>query len=170
MSFLELATTRYSLRNYSPRAVEREKLDYILQAAQIAPSAVNYQPWSFVVITQAEMMVQVHACYHRDWFKTAPACILVLGNQEQSWKRADGKDFCDVDVAIAIDHITLAATEQGLGTCWVCNFDVEKTKALFELPPHIEPIAFIPIGYASEDAVIPEKKRKNLNEIVRWVE
>ncbi len=170
MNFLELAKERYSLRNYSSKSVEKEKLEYVLEAARIAPSAVNFQPWEFVVVIQPEMMQKVQGCYHRDWINTANTCIIILGNHEQAWKRRDGKDFTDVDASIAIDHITLAATEQGLGTCWVCNFDAQKLKEVLELPAHIEPIAMLPIGYADEGAVIPEKKRKNLNEIVRWID
>lgn len=170
MSFLDLAKKRFSLRNYSSQPVEREKLDYVLEAGRIAPSAVNYQPWEFVVVTQSQTMGKVLECYPREWFKTVHTCIVVLGNHEQAWKRKDGKDFTDIDASIAIDHMTLAATEQGLGTCWVCNFDAEKLREVLELPSHIEPIAIVPIGYAAEGTEIPEKKRKNLNEIVRWVE
>lgn len=170
MNFLDLARERYSLRNYSSKPVERKKIEYVLEAAQLAPSAVNYQPWEFMVVTQPEVLTRVLECYHREWFKTAHTCIVVLGNHEQSWKRRDGKDFCDIDVAIAIDHITLAAVEQGLGTCWVCNFDEEKLRAALQLGEDVEPIAIIPIGYPAEGNEIPEKKRKNLKEIVRWVE
>ncbi len=170
MDFLELATARYSLRNYSNQKVEREKLEYIIQAAQNAPSAVNYQPWSFIVITQEKMMQKLYECYHRDWFKTAKACIVVVGNHEQSWKRQeDGKDHCDVDASIAIDHLTLAATQQGLGSCWICNFNLEKCRQLFNFASHLEPIALVPIGYPS-DSKKPEKKRKDLNEITTWIE
>lgn len=170
MDFLQLATSRYSLRNYSSIEVEKEKLEYILKAAQIAPSAVNYQPCSFIVITQSEMMEKLYKCYHREWFKTAKACIVVLGNHEQSWKREeDGKDHCDIDLAIAIDHITLAATDQGLGSCWICNFNLEKCRQLFNFAPHLEPIALVPIGYAA-DSKRPEKKRKDLDEITTWIE
>ncbi len=170
MNFLDLAKERYSLRNYSSKNIEREKLEYVLEAGRVAPSAVNFQPWEFVVVTGHVMMSRVHECYHRDWFASAHTCIIVLGNHEQAWKRRDGKDFTDVDAAIAIDHITLAATEQGLGTCWICNFDAQKLREVLELPSQIEPIAILPIGYAAEGAEIPEKKRKNLNEVVRWIE
>jgi len=170
MNFLELASSRYSMRTFAPKPVEREKIDYILQAAQIAPSAVNFQPWSFIVITQAEMLTKLHACYPRDWFLTVKTCIVVVGNHEQSWKRPiDGKDHCDIDAAIAIDHMTLAATEIGLGTCWICNFNLEKCLQLFNFAPHLEPIAFLAIGYPADEKT-PEKKRKALSEITKWIE
>jgi nitroreductase len=170
MSFLELASARFSQRNFAPNPVEREKINYILKAGQLAPSSVNFQPWLFYVITQKDMLQKLWECYPREWFKSASVCIVVIGNHSQSWKRQpDGKDHCDIDVAIAIDHMTLAAQEQGLGTCWVCNFNLEKCRQLFNFAPHLEPIAFLPIGYAS-DSKIPEKKRKELDEIVTWIE
>lgn len=170
MNFLDLARERYSLRNYSPQPIEREKLEYVLQAAQLAPSAANCQPWSFIVIRNSQLMARILECYHRDWFKTAHTCIVVVGDHEQSWKRKDGKDHCDIDAAIAADHITLAAAEQGLGTVWVCNFDEEKVRKVLELTEDQEVVAIIPIGYPGEGNEIPEKKRKNFNEIVRWID
>lgn len=170
MNFLDLAVSRFSVRNFSSRPVEKEKLEYILKVAQIAPSAVNFQPWHFYVITQTQMLEQLHTCYHRDWFKTAPVCIVVVGDHSQSWKRKpDEKDYCDIDIAIAIDHLTLAAHNLGLGSCWVCNFNLEKCRQLFNFAPHLEPIALIPIGYPADETK-PEKKRKKFDEIVTWIE
>ncbi|MCT4602113.1 MAG: nitroreductase family protein, partial [Marinifilum sp.] len=79
----------------------------------------------------------------------------------------DGKDHTDIDASIAIDHMTLQATELGLGTCWICNFYVEKCKDFFQLPDHIEPIAILSLGYPNDDKM-PAKKRKSLEEIVHW--
>lgn len=173
MNFLELATSRYSERNYASKPIEREKIEYILHAAQIAPSAVNYQPWNIIVVTQAEMLQKLYACYPRDWFNSVQACIIVVGNHEQSWKRKkdekEEKDYCDIDCAIAIDHMSLAAIDQGLATCWICNFDLEICKELLELDAHLEPIALLSLGYPSEIAP-PIKKRKKINEITRWIE
>lgn len=170
MNFLELAGSRFSERNFAPKQVERGKINYILQTGQIAPSAVNFQPWSFIVITQSEMLQKLHVCYPRDWFKSVSTCIVIVGNHEQSWKRPnDEKDHCDIDCAIAIDHMTLAATEQGLGSCWICNFNLEKCRQLFNFAPHLEPIALLAIGYPA-DKTVPDKKRKGLNEITSWIE
>lgn len=168
MSFLELAKKRFSLRSYSSKPVSDEDLNYVLEAGRIAPSAVNYQPWIFLVIRDPENLKQVHQLYHREWFKQVPVVILILANHDQSWKRADGKDHADIDAAIAIDHMTLAATYRGLGTCWVCNFDKEKTIKHFDLPDHLEPVAFLPLGYpnSSGDDKRPELKRKLIDDIV----
>ena len=121
MNFLELTKRRCSVRKYASRPVETEKLDYILEAARMAPSAVNYQPWCFLVVKSDKGREKIQSCYPREWFKQAPCYIVVCGDHAQSWKRADGKDHMDIDAAIAAEHICLAAAEQGLGSCWVCN-------------------------------------------------
>ncbi|MCE1199645.1 MAG: nitroreductase family protein [Marinilabiliales bacterium] len=168
MNFKDLAFNRFSVRNFQPKSVEKEKLNAILEAAILAPSAVNFQPWTFVVVTEASLLEQLHSCYHRDWFKTAPACIVAIGNHEEGWHRpTDGKDYTDMDVAIAIDHLMLAAAEAGLGTCWICHFNAEKCAELFDLPAHLEPIAMIPVGYPAVE-VPATKKRKSFDEVVRW--
>ncbi|HEY3390777.1 MAG TPA: nitroreductase family protein, partial [Prolixibacteraceae bacterium] len=160
MNFIELATQRYSVRNFEPKPVEMEKLLYVLEAARIAPSAVNFQPWKFLVFTDREMLKSIQAIYHRTWLATAPAIIVAMGDHSKGWHRkTDGKDFTDIDVAIAIDHMTLAATEQGLGTCWICNFDNEKSKQLFKTGDNFETIAIIPIGYPVSEPK-PTKKRE----------
>ena len=167
MSFLELAQKRHSVRSYKDQPVEQDKILEVLEAARTAPSAVNYQPWHFIIATEEKVKEKIREAYPRDWFKQAPVIIVACGDHDQSWKRNDGKDHCDVDVAIAIDHMTLAAAHLGLGTCWVCAFDAEKVHSALELPDHLEVIALIPLGYPKEDKP-REKKRKSLEELVSW--
>jgi len=168
MNFLELATKRSSIRNFKPESVEKEKLLYVLEAARIAPSAANFQPWQFLVVTDPVLLKSVQAVYHRDWLCSAPAIIIALGDHDKGWHRArDGKDFTDIDVAIAIDHMTLAAAEIGLGTCWVCNFDCEKCCDLIKLPENLEPIALIPIGYPAK-SYKTEKQRLSIHQLIQW--
>lgn len=167
MTFDSLINSRFSVRSFTSQKVEKQLLIEILEAARLAPSAVNYQPWHFIVITEEEDLRSIHEVYHRMWFREAPAVIAVCADHSQSWKRkTDGKDFADIDAAIAIDHLILKATELNLGTCWVCNFNVEMARQKLELPDHIEPIALIPIGYT--DATPPVKSRKTLSEMVHW--
>ncbi|HIY49213.1 MAG TPA: nitroreductase family protein [Candidatus Barnesiella excrementavium] len=167
-SLLALVKARKSVRAFTPAQVERDKLEYMLEVARLAPSAVNFQPWCFVVVRDSEQLKALHQCYPREWFASAPACIVVCGNHEASWKRAaDGKDFCDVDVAIATEHLALAAVEQGLGTCWVCNFDVPRCREVLNLPPSWEPVVLMPVGYPA-DLSETERKRKPLNDVVKW--
>ena len=169
--FLDLVKKRCSIRDYDTnKPIEGEKLDYVLEAARLAPSACNLQPWYMVVITSEEEKEKICACYARDWMKTASTFILICGDRRASWKRAsDAKDHVDVDVAIAIEHICLAAAEQDLGTCWVCNFDTVLCTRAFGLPEGVEPVAILPIGYpANKEAFATAKKsRKPMDEIVK---
>jgi nitroreductase len=171
MSFLEIAKNRYSCRKYDARPVEQEKLELVLEAGRVAPSAVNFQPWHFNVIREKDQLEQVYGAYHREWFRTAPCVIIICGDHERAWKRkADGKDHTDMDAAITTDHMTLQATELGLASCWICNFDVERCRELLKLPAHLEPVVILPLGYPLDD-VDPERhdeKRKPLSEIVSY--
>lgn len=169
--FLDLVKKRTSVRDFSNQTIEKETLDYIIEAARLAPSAVNKQPWSFVVVQDTEKIKKLSESYNRDWFKTAPLCIVACGNHDESWRRKDGKDYCDIDISIAVTHLILAATEKDLGTCWVCNFDKELCINILNLPENIEPIVLIPIGYPTNPAIFEnnEKKRKSKEEIIiKW--
>jgi nitroreductase len=168
MDFKELAQRRYSVRSYQSKPVEKEKLTALVESALLAPSAVNFQPWKFVIVTDPALLAQLHGCYHRDWFRSAPACIVAIGDHDKGWHRpTDGKDYTDIDVTIAIDYLMLAATEIGLGTCWICHFNAEKCASIFDLTSNLEVIAMIPVGYPLGEA-IPEKKRKTMQELVCW--
>jgi nitroreductase len=167
MELNQVIANRFSVRSYTGENVDRKITLEILDAARIAPSAVNFQPWHFIVVDEEIDLAELRQVYQRNWFTEAPACIVVCSDHTQSWKRiSDGKDFADVDAAIAIDHLILKATDMGLGTCWVCNFDVNMACEKLHLPAHIEPVAIIPVGYSN--AVQPLKTRKPLEELVHW--
>lgn len=171
MNFKDLVLKRYSVRQYKDVPVEREKLDMVLEAGRMAPSAVNYQPWQFIVVRDPEILAKLHGCYSREWFKAAPVVIVVCGDHSEGWHRtSDGKDHTDIDVAIAVDHMTLQAVELGLGTCWVCNFNPFLSKDVLNLPDHLEAIAMLPIGYPSDNDVLSSKSksRKPLSQILHW--
>lgn len=171
MTFLELTQKRYSMRSFSSAKVEMKKLEYLLECARMAPSAVNYQPWCCIVAKDEEARDKVRTCYPREWFNTAPVYLIICGDHSSSWKRGnDGKDHCDIDVAIVAEHIVLAAAEQGLGCCWVCNFDVGKCREAFSIPDEWEPIVILPVGYPAETAATlpPVKKRKKIFDLIRW--
>jgi len=170
MDFLNLAKKRYSCRKYNSKPVEQEKLDLVLEAGRIAPSAANLQPWHFLIVRQKENLDKIGKAYHRDWFMTAPCVIIICGDHNKSWKRMDNKDHCDIDIAIATDHMTLQAAELGLGTCWICNFDAKLCSKLFNLPACLEPIVLLPLGYPL-DTSDPERhgsKRKPLKDILSY--
>lgn len=166
MNFLELTKQRYSARNYSSDTIEQEKLDYILECARFAPSAVNYQPWHFFVVKSNEQKQLIQQSYPRDWFYQAPIYIVVCVDSSEAWTRkSDDKNHSDIDAAIATEHICLAAAEQGLGSCWVCNFDSEILKQTLNLSPNQHPVAIVSLGYVKQS---PEKSspRKEISEIV----
>jgi len=169
--FIELARSRYSCRNYDSRPVEKDKLELILEAGRVAPSAVNFQPWHLFVITGKDALQRIHHVYHREWFRTAPCVIAICGDHGQSWKRKDGKDHCDIDIGIVTDHMTLQATALGLATCWVCNFDARMAKEVLKLPDQLEPVVLLPLGYPL-DQVDPDRhqeKRKPLSDITTYM-
>jgi nitroreductase len=166
MTFLELAAKRVSHRSYQPAPVEPRLLDQILDAGRLAPSAANRQPWHFIVVRDPAMRLALGKGYSRDWFCQAPVIIVVCVDSRTAWVRGDGKNYKDVDGALAMDHMTLCAADLGLGTCWIGAFDAEQVKAILKIPPEIEPLAMTPLGYPA-DAGNP-KKRKALSEIVHY--
>lgn len=166
--FMNLASGRYSCRCYDGTPVPDSTVSLLLEAARVAPSACNRQPWLFVVANTPELAQDVISTYDREWIRTASTFIIACGDHEQSWHRGDGKDHCDVDVAIAVEHICLAASALGLGTCWVCNFDKEKLIRVLDLPDNVEPVAIIPVGRPADGGTVPQKKRKTLEEITVW--
>ena len=104
MNFLELVKARYSARKYAGRSVEIEKLEYIMECVRLAPSAVNFQPWRFKIVTDEPTLKALQQCYKREWLATAPCIIVACTNHEESWhRRADNKDHADIDIAIAVD-------------------------------------------------------------------
>ncbi len=166
MDFLELTKRRFSARSYKSDVVEQEKLNYIIECARFAPSAVNYQPWHFLIVKSEEQRLKVQQCYNREWFTGAPVYIIVCVDTSVAWvRKSDNKNHADIDAAIATEHICLAATSLGLGTCWVCNFDLEILKANFQLPSEKCPVAIISLGYVNE---LPKHSsaRKSVDEMV----
>lgn len=165
MEFLELVKRRYSCRNYQSKPVEQEKLDYIMECVRLAPSAVNRQPWRFRIVSSEEGRKKLCQCYSREWFTTAPVIIIASILHDEEWVRSDGKHHGDIDIAIAVEHLCLAAAEQGVGTCWVCNFDAKLCKSLFALSDNEEAAVLIPLGYPADE--LREKNRKPISEIIK---
>jgi len=136
-----------------------------MECVRFAPSAVNKQPWMFRILSSEEDRKKICQCYNREWFATAPVVIIASILHDEEWVRSDGKHHGNIDIAIAVEHLCLAATEQGLATCWVCNFDAALCKELFALPESEEPAVIIPIGYAADE--LKEKKRKSIEDIAK---
>jgi len=149
MTVLEAIRKRYSCRAYRDQPIEQEKLDQIFEAAQLAPSARNIQDWRFVVVTDKEKKRQVAETTNRpEVFGKAGAIIAACSNSDDIMKC--GQPVGPIDVAIALDHISLQATELGLGTCWIGSFDPQKVRAILSIPDDIAVIELMTVGYPAK--------------------
>jgi nitroreductase len=168
MDFFELIHNRGSIRGYKTDPVEDEKLRAVLEAARSAPTAHNNQPFRLLVIHTAGRWDELAQIYGRPWFTQAPILIGMIGVPSEGWTRHDGKNYYEVDAAIAMDHLILAAHNLGLGTCWVGDFDPEAAFKVLNLPEDVVPIAFTPLGYPDKNP--REKVRKPLADLVLYEE
>ena len=165
MQFIELATKRYSVRSYKADPVENDKLQLVLQAARLAPTAANRQAFRLIVILTKNRESGLLRIYNRPWFVQAPVAICICAIPNEAWVRLDGTNYSDVDAAIVMDHLVLAATDLGLGTCWFGAFDPIAAREVLGIPEQVNPIAFTPLGYPADQP--PAKKRKNLDDLVK---
>ena len=172
MEYSDLIQGRESIRNYDPdRCVPKEILEKILEAGRLAPSACNYQPWKFLVISSSSMLEKVRACYQRDWFKDAPYILVILGMKNQAWVRSyDGYNSIETDVAIAMTHILLAAENEGVGACWVEAYNPVLLKEAINPGENQVIFGIAPLGYPKAGfQKTLMKKRKSLEEIVDFL-
>lgn len=166
MEFIDVVKNRYSVRGYKPDEVEEEKLNAVLEAARIAPTAVNKQPFQFIVIKTKGREEELNRIYPADWFVQAPILICAVTTPDEAWVRSDGKNYAEVDTAIAFDHMILAAENLGLGTCWVAAFNLEAAREVLGVPENVLPLLFTPLGYP--DAEPRNLDRKSLEELVKY--
>jgi nitroreductase len=166
MQFIELARKRYSVRSYKAALVEDDKLQLVLQAARLAPTAANRQAFRLIVILTKNRESELLRIYNRSWFVQAPVVICICAIPNEAWVRLGGKNYSDVDAAIVMDHLVLAATDLGLGTCWIAAFDPVAARDVLGIPEQVDPIAFTPLGYPADQS--PAKKRKNLDDLVKY--
>lgn len=146
MDFLNLVNNRYSVRKFSNQRVEPEKVDLILEAGRLAPTAANYQPQRILVFNSQDSLEILKTC--TPFHFQAPLAFLVCYDNTISWKRQlDGKDMGTVDASIVATHMILEIANLGLGSTWVAHFDPEKIKTAFSLPENIIPIVLLPSGY-----------------------
>jgi len=167
MEVFTIIRKRRSIRLYEKKPVEKEKLNRILEAGRLAPSADNKQPWRFIVVTDDKVKEKLRTAYDEEWFVTAPVIIIGCAVPEEAWVRMDGQEYWMVDVAIAMQNMILTATELGLGTCWIADFDEKAAQKALKLPPGIRVVAMTPLGYPAEEKH-PLTNRKSLSEIVHY--
>jgi nitroreductase len=166
MEFLEIVMNRYSVRAFNPDPVDEAVLQKVLEAARWAPTANNRQPLQLIVIHTEGREAELRRICDRPWFIQAPHIVCACGIPAQSWTRMDGKPYTDVDAAIVMDHLILAATEAGLGTCWIAAFDPVAAREVLGLPTGVEPIIFALLGHAADQP--RPKERKSLTDLVRY--
>lgn len=169
MDFMTLAENRYSVRKFKPLPVEREKLELILKAGRIAPTAHNNQPQRILVINDEQALEKLRKCTPCHF--NAPLVLLVCYDKTVSWiRKYDDKDHGDIDTSIVCAHMLLQAAELGLGATWVCHFIPEAVRCEFSLPDKLVPVSLLTMGYPAEDAAPNELhfKRKPLEETVFW--
>ncbi len=172
MDLNEVIRYRVSVRDYDPkRPVEKEVLKRVLEAGRLAPSATNAQPWKFIVVSSPEILKRVRECYAKPWFHDAPIILVVTGRQQDAWTRSyDGYNSLETDLTIAMDHMILAAENEGLGTCWIAAYDPAKLHAALSLEGDEQVFSITPLGYPRSSFVKPERKlRKPLEELVTFL-
>jgi len=167
MNVLEAIKARRSVRAYQDRAVEEDKLKAVLEAGRLAPSAKNLQEWRFVVVTDADIRKKlVPAARNQSFVAQAPVVIAGCAEDTDNLMPC-GQLSYPIDVTIAVDHMTLAAVELGLGTCWIGAFDEAKVREILGIPGHVRIVTLLTLGYPA-DGGGHGKSRLSLDEIVKY--
>jgi nitroreductase len=169
MDVFEAVQKRRSIRDYASTPIPKKKLRKILEAARLAPSASNIQPWHFIVVTNAEKRKKLAEAPYAKFLEKSPIAIVGCGDQKAS------PNWYMVDVAIAMQNMVLTATSENLGTCWIGSFNEDQVKEMLKIPENFKVVALLAIGYPREKIAIPSetysiKRRKPLNEIVSFEE
>lgn len=175
MDVIESIRIRRSVRRYLAQPIEEDVLNRLLDALRFAPSACNYQPWRFIVVRDRQMREAIaRASCEQMFMAQAPIIVVGCGFPEKAYKTMGGYgNSVDIDLAIAIDHLTLAAAECGLGTCWIGAFDERAVKNLLAIPGDVKVVAMTPLGYPAESGLlrpVEDKDRKPREEIIAFEE
>ncbi len=171
MDFTKVITGRESIRSYDPtRPVDKAVLERILDAGRIAPSAANRQPWRFVVVSSRETLSQLRRCYQKQWFHDAPHVLVVVGRTGEAWTRQDGWNSIETDLAIVMDHLILAAENEGVATCWIGAYDPAVLRSTLSLTSDERVYAITPLGYPRPGFTKKgQKQRKTLQDVVKYL-
>ena len=160
MEFLKLAESRFSVRNFKTQKIEPEKLDLILEAGRIAPTAANIQPVKVLVIQSDENLAKIGKAAN---IYNAPLALIVCADRSSAWVRPfDKMQTIDIDATVVTDYMMLEATDLGLGSVWVCYFKPDVLKKEFDLPENLEPINILAVGYPADGITVPKKQRKDM--------
>lgn len=160
MDVITAIKTRRSIRRYQDRPIEREKLERVLEAGRLAPSASNMQEWKFVVATDKDIRQKIAQAANGQRFVGEAGAVIAGCATLTDHMMSCGQLAYPVDLAIALDHITLKAVEEGLGTCWIGAFNEDKVKEILGIPKPIRVVALLPIGYPEHVPSPTSRKRK----------
>ena len=171
MDIYETVRERTSIRGYKADPIEEDKLERILDAARLAPSGKNGQPWTFIVVKDEETRKKlVPACKGQEFVGQAPVVVVACGHEERAYKKMGGYwNSLPLDIGIAIEHLMLAAVSEGLGTCWIGAFFEEQVREILGVPEGVKIVALTPVGYPAGEKT--HRPRKSLDEIImheRW--
>jgi nitroreductase len=163
MELFDVIRDRRSIRKYKKTKIPKEEIDYVLEAARLAPSWGNRQCWRYIVVTDEKLRKKITK---RDWAAEAPVVIVRCADPTKAGHKA-GKPYYMLDMGISMEHIILAAHDRGLGTCWLGGqFDEEVVREALDVPESHRVVALTPLGYPDENP--PAKERKSSNELVSW--
>jgi len=173
MDVMEAIQIRRSVRKYRPDKIPTDVLDRLLEALRLAPSACNFQPWRFVVVTDEQTRLALAKASHNQMFiAEAPVVVVGCGFPANAYQRMGGSgNSADIDVAIALDHLTLAAAEMGLCTCWIGAFDEGEVKRIVGVPPQAKVVALTPVGYPGEPGLlhaVEPGRRKSRDQVISF--
>lgn len=170
MDFLELAADRYSVRSYSDRPIEPEKMERILKAGQLAPTAVNFQPQKIYILKSPEAIGKIRSLTRFAY--DAPVVLLVCADKTKVWRSPSehGYDTGEMDASIVCTHMMLEAWALGIGSVWVRGFDSRQVAKVFDLPEQVQPICLLPIGYPSDESVPYEEWHSTFRPLSETVE
>lgn len=167
MDVIDAIRARTSVRSYSDEPVPEESMERILEAARLAPSAMNYQPWHFVVVKDRAKREELSRGRYAKFLRESPVVVVGCGDRKRS------PHWYAVDVTIAMQNMVLAATAQGLGTCWIGSFDEGSVKEAVGVPEHMAVVAMLSVGYPKKKLDLAallagSKSRKKMEDIVSY--
>ena len=168
MSVLKIIQKRRSMRKYKKDTIPEDVLQRVIEAARLAPSGKNYQPWKFILVQDEELKEKLaRASAEQSFMAEAPVIIVACGFPDESYSSMGRyMKSWPVDVTIALEHLILQAEEEGLGTCWIGSFEEEEVKSILNVPENVRVLALTPLGYPNETP--PYRGRKRLDEIVSY--
>jgi nitroreductase len=166
MNVIEVIRRRRSIRTYADQAVEQDKIERLLDAARLAPSAANRQPWRFIVVTDRVRRAALAAAAAGQEFVADAPVVIVACAEPTDHAVGSEQNHYPIDVTIALSHVSLQAVAEGLGTCWITGFDEDRVRQILDIPPRVRVIQLLVLGYpAGEPRPL---SRVPLEQIVRW--